>query len=161
MLLQPARTKCTKSTNLYRREIVEKEILKFQKRLNNLLTNLSDGSMVLNYGSIALRACPADFLRVLSELKVNNNLELTVRNIFINCIFSCEKQATGSGIICASILKNDSTVTDYESGFFRTRFLRVSKPGVRFPARFDAGKLSGPFFSQRCLGLFDTCVTKG
>ena len=90
--------------SVHSRAAIKSSILKLKQRLRQCVNRALVGSSTLNYGNFAIRTCPFDIVRLVSEINVDSDLDLSIRNIFLNGVLSCEKQSPGSGFICAAIL---------------------------------------------------------
>ncbi len=119
MLLRPEQTKFTKNTEIYKSELVKSSVVEVRAKLKKVITELFENSSILNYGNTAVRTCPIDLIRVFSEVRTNDKLELTIKNMFLNCILSCERKSIGSGIICSMMLADPAKKIEYNLGFFR------------------------------------------
>ena len=89
---------------VYESSIIASSYASLKKGLEGLIVNLYKGKLVFNYAGMAINACPADVVRVVSEWSQNDSLDLTIRNIIVNAVVSSENKQIGSGIICAMAL---------------------------------------------------------
>ena len=75
---------------IYEHTDVKKSIIKIKQRLKKVTESLVTGSASFSYSSTVTRANPFDIVRLFSEIKTDNDLDLTVRNIILNSIYSLE-----------------------------------------------------------------------
>lgn len=131
-----------------------------------------NGSSTLNYSTFAIRTSPIDIIRLVSEIKTDSNLELSIRNMFINCIFSCDKRVVGSGIICAMLLSIDDIEID-SNFFFRCQEKHLEKAlasylddhSYSYKLALEAFRVAGPgshvFFKESPNKDFSVMSVKG
>ena len=70
------------------------------------------GQSSFAYGTKIVNASQADVVRVISEFNVEDNLECTIKNLFLNAVYSTEKTAPGSGFILAAMMADQLKILE-------------------------------------------------
>lgn len=103
------------------REEIKAAELYVRRELFSIIESVALQKSIFNYENFAVRTSFFDILRLASEIKTNNGLELTVRNLFINAILESERKYLGSGFLTAALLAVGKNKFDrVEKYFFRS-----------------------------------------
>jgi len=71
----------------------------FLKKLDACVDNMLSRKLGMGSAGGYHHACEADLATIISEIDIDNQIDLPVRNILLNAVINAEKLAAGSGII--------------------------------------------------------------
>jgi len=86
----------------------------FFKRLGICLDALLSNRLGLNYNNDYTKACLFDIATIISEIKIDDKVQLTIRNILLNAVLNSEKKAIGSGLVTALAFLEAHTNKNYD-----------------------------------------------
>lgn len=158
--MQPTSTKV-----IFHEDEVKTSFNKFKAKLRNLNSRLIRGQSSFAYGTKIVNASQADVVRVISEFNVEDNLECTIKNLFLNAVYSTEKTAPGSGFILAAMMADQLKILEISENPRATidQVEKVINSNLSFPSLTSeiskkVVKLSGPasriFFKKTAFDKF-------
>lgn len=115
---------------IYKQEEVARSKLKIENKIFSAFKDLEKQSSFFNYGGKIVRTCPADLIRAVSEIPVDNKLELTIKNIYVNWLLNAEKKCLGSAVVCLKMILNPEV--NFETGFFRSTVEDAKKVALNY-----------------------------
>lgn len=86
-------SKSTKLKITSNQKDISSSFYKSFKKVNDLKDKIEEGSLVFDYGGRLIRAKPVDIIRVISQSKKSNSLDLCTKNIILNSLITMESRA--------------------------------------------------------------------